>query len=101
MKSEIVAYQQAYHKSIAAQHKLEELRCASVPYLNTRMETAWNEDGKATNWYNLCTKDKTILRKFKDFQAQVTIVSSLCQKAAMARRKMVEAIEQLTEGESI
>ena len=70
-----------------------------MPYLTKRIETAWDEDGNATNWHDVHNKDKDVIKKFKKFQAQIELVSALAQKANNAQRKMVEKIQQQLEGD--
>lgn len=101
MKQKIAEYQQAHQTLVLAEQKLEELRSASVPYRSKRVETAWDEEGRAMNWHNVFTKDKIILKSFKQFRSQVGIVSQLAQKANIARRKMIEQIHQQVEGDLI
>lgn len=93
MEQLIATYQQAHLMLILAERKLEELRDASVPYLTTRIETAWDDDSNATNWHDVHNKDKSVIKKFKKFQTQVEVVSSLAQKANTAQRKMIEEIK--------
>lgn len=99
MEAAIKAYQRALIKQQSAEAAAEELRAKWSPYLTKRVVTMWEEDeksdnfGEPTNWQEVLTKDKAVLKTHKKFGHRIQEACALSTKTNLARREMIKMID--------